>query len=82
MTEHELVAESAVVGFPHPVKGEGVYAYVILKEEQNRNFCRIIFWRNFEILVTPMLVTEFIYAGDIIGILVQDGCLKNDMFWS
>ena len=21
-----------MVGFPHPVKGEGVYAYVILKE--------------------------------------------------
>ena len=32
MTEHEAVAEAAVVGFPHPVKGEGVYAYVTLKE--------------------------------------------------
>ncbi len=27
-----MVAESAVVGFPHPVKGEGVYAYVVVKE--------------------------------------------------
>lgn len=27
-----MVAEAAVVGFPHPVKGEGVYAYVILKD--------------------------------------------------
>ncbi len=26
------MAESAVVGFPHEMKGEGVYAYVILKE--------------------------------------------------
>jgi acetyl-CoA synthetase len=25
------VAESAVVGFPHPIKGEGIYAFVILK---------------------------------------------------
>jgi len=32
LTEHEAVAESAVVGFPHEVKGEGVYAYIILKE--------------------------------------------------
>jgi len=32
LTEHEAVAESAVVGFPHDVKGEGVYAYIILKE--------------------------------------------------
>jgi acetyl-CoA synthetase len=27
---HEAVAEAAVVGFPHPVKGEGIYAYVTL----------------------------------------------------
>ncbi|MFV0322109.1 MAG: acetate--CoA ligase [Alphaproteobacteria bacterium] len=26
------VAEAAVVGWPHPVKGEGIYAYVTLKE--------------------------------------------------
>ena len=30
--DHEIVAESAVVGFPHDIKGEGVYAYVVLKE--------------------------------------------------
>ena len=27
--EHNDVCESAVVGFPHPVKGQGIYAYVI-----------------------------------------------------
>ena len=27
---HEAVAEAAVVGFPHPVKGQGIYAYVTL----------------------------------------------------
>jgi acetyl-CoA synthetase len=32
--EHELVAESAVVGFPHEIKGEGIYAYVILNAGQ------------------------------------------------
>ena len=32
LMEHEAVAEAAVVGYPHDVKGEGVYAYVILKE--------------------------------------------------
>jgi acetyl-CoA synthetase len=26
------VAEAAVVGFPHEVKGEGIYAFVVLKE--------------------------------------------------
>ncbi|MDR7102743.1 acetyl-CoA synthetase [Croceicoccus sp. BE223] len=27
---HELVAESAVVGFPHDIKGQGIYCYVTL----------------------------------------------------
>lgn len=27
--EHEMVVESAVVGYPHDIKGEGIYAYVI-----------------------------------------------------
>jgi acetyl-CoA synthetase len=26
------VAETAVVGFPHEIKGEGVYAYIVVKE--------------------------------------------------
>ena len=28
--EHPLVAEAAVVGYPHDIKGQGIYAYVIL----------------------------------------------------
>src|SRR5690606_26796776 len=31
---HDAVAEAAVVGFPHEVKGNGVYAYVLLKAGQ------------------------------------------------
>ena len=27
--EHPEVVESAVVGYPHPIKGQGIYAYVI-----------------------------------------------------
>jgi acetyl-CoA synthetase len=33
LVAHEAVAESAVVGFPHDVKGTGVCAYVTLKPE-------------------------------------------------
>ena len=29
---HEAVAEAAVVGFPHPIKGQGIYAYVTLMQ--------------------------------------------------
>jgi acetyl-CoA synthetase len=29
INEHPLVTESAVVGFPHDIKGQGIYAYVV-----------------------------------------------------
>ena len=32
INEHPLVIESAVVGFPHDVKGQGIYAYIILEK--------------------------------------------------
>ncbi len=32
LVAHETVAEAAVVGFPHDIKGEGIYCYVTLKE--------------------------------------------------
>jgi acetyl-CoA synthetase len=31
LVSHEGVAEAAVVGFPHDIKGEGIYAYVAVK---------------------------------------------------
>jgi len=31
LVEHHSVAEAAVVGFPHDIKGQGIYAYVTLK---------------------------------------------------
>jgi len=33
LVAHEAVAEAAVVGFPHSIKGQGIYAYVILSGE-------------------------------------------------
>jgi len=32
LVSHEAVAEAAVVGYPHEIKGEGIYVYVTLKE--------------------------------------------------
>ncbi|WP_300440978.1 acetate--CoA ligase [Christiangramia sp.] len=38
INEHPAVAESAVVGFPHEVKGNALYGFVILKESgESRN---------------------------------------------
>ena len=35
LVSHPSVAESAVVGFPHDIKGQGIYAYVTLKVGQS-----------------------------------------------
>jgi acetyl-CoA synthetase len=32
LVSHESVSEAAVVGYPHPVKGEGIHAFVVLKD--------------------------------------------------
>jgi acetyl-CoA synthetase len=32
LVSHEAVAEAAVVGYPHEIKGEGIYVYVTLKD--------------------------------------------------
>ncbi|MEO6818594.1 MAG: hypothetical protein ABI266_07370 [Ginsengibacter sp.] len=31
---HESVIESAVVGYPHDIKGQGIYAFVILTDKK------------------------------------------------
>ncbi|MFQ5907416.1 MAG: acetate--CoA ligase [Thermoplasmata archaeon] len=32
LVSHDSVVEAAVVGYPHEVKGQGIYAYVVLRE--------------------------------------------------
>ena len=33
LVEHQLVAEAAVVGYPHEIKGQGIFAYVLLNPD-------------------------------------------------
>lgn len=35
ITEHHAITEAAVVGYPHDVKGQAIYAYVICNEKSN-----------------------------------------------
>ncbi len=37
INEHKNVIESAVVGYPHPIKGEGIYAYIIADGHQGED---------------------------------------------
>lgn len=40
LDQHKVVVESAVVGYPHAIKGQGIYAYVICAKEVNENELR------------------------------------------
>jgi len=37
LVAHESVAEAAVVGYPHPIKGQGIYCYVLLNNGYAEN---------------------------------------------
>jgi acetyl-CoA synthetase len=58
LVAHAKVAEAAVVGYPHDIKGQGIYAYVTLKAgEQSNDALRkeLIAWVRKEIgaIATP-----------------------------
>ncbi len=59
--EHRHVAEAAVVGFPHDVKGEGVYAFVIPKqvEEDEISYVEQITFFDF----IPSFLNTFKFKG-------------------
>jgi len=40
LDQHSSVVESAVVGYPHAIKGQGIYAYVICAKEVNEQELR------------------------------------------
>lgn len=42
MNEHAIVAESAVVSYPHDIFGEGIYAYITLKETKMEDEAKLI----------------------------------------
>ncbi len=61
LVAHPKVAESAVVGYPHDIKGQGIYAYVTLKSgEQPSDELRkeLVGWVRKEIgpIATPDLI--------------------------
>ena len=37
LSKHEMVAEAAVVGYSHPIKGQGIYAFVVLYDHDDEN---------------------------------------------
>ncbi|MDA9559264.1 acetate--CoA ligase, partial [Alphaproteobacteria bacterium] len=61
LVSHESVAEAAVVGFPHDIKGQGIYAYVTLKKgiEGNEELNDSLF-KTVSTLISPIAKPEVI----------------------
>jgi len=61
LVSHETVAEAAVVGYPHDIKGQGIYAYVTLVndvKETEELLAELVQWVRKEIgpIATPDLI--------------------------
>jgi len=54
INEHPAVAESAIVGFPHDIKGNALYGYVTLKETgEDRNHDNL--WKEINQIITEQI---------------------------
>ena len=67
LVSHDDIAEAAVVGYPHDVKGQGIYCYVTLmggRDPEHEDIAEIKAWVRQEIgpVATPDLI-QFATAG-------------------
>ncbi|MBK9981396.1 MAG: acetate--CoA ligase [Saprospiraceae bacterium] len=61
INEHPLVVESAVVGYPHDIKGQGLYAFVISRENvHDLNTFQKEINEKLTILIGPIVKTDII----------------------
>lgn len=54
LSEHPLCAEAAVVPMEHPIKGQGIYAYVTLMVVSPWHHCKTL-RRSMQLWVSPPL---------------------------
>lgn len=59
---HPNVAEAAVVGYPHPVKGEGIYVYATLNED----------------IIIVIIYYYYIFLGIYIYVTLNEGVHESD----
>ncbi len=65
LVSHEKVAEAAVVGFPHDVKGQGIYAYVTLKAgvEKSEELMKELI-KHVRSIIGPIATPDVIHWAD------------------
>ncbi len=63
IAEDDIIHEVSVIGYPHPIKGEGIYAFIVLKqnltEEQKSNAKNIILNRV-KTIISPISKPDII----------------------
>lgn len=63
----EVVAEVSVVGYPHEIKGEGIYAFVVLKKEitdEQRSNAKSIIAERVKNIISPITRPDVITIVD------------------
>ena len=63
----EVVAEVSVVGYPHEIKGEGIYAFVVLKKEitdEQRNNAKSMIAERVKNIISPITRPDVIAIVD------------------
>jgi acetyl-CoA synthetase len=65
LVDHKTVAESAVVGFPHEIKGQGIYAYVtLIKSVEPTDELKKELVKHVRKLIGPIATPDFIHFTD------------------
>lgn len=63
LVAHHIVAEAAVVGYPHDIKGQGIYAYVTLKDgKDNSNALVAELKQSVRMHIGGLAVPDFIHV--------------------
>ena len=54
-SQHSAIAEAAVVGYPHEIKGEGIFCYVIMKEGREETDSK---WNAQKFIVMLLIIIQ------------------------
>lgn len=78
LISHEAVAEAAVVGFPHEAKGQGIYAFVVVKPgvEQSEELKKALA-AHCRIKIGPLAIPDRIQFVQVISRTIQGKTMRR-----
>jgi len=78
LISHEAVAEAAVVGFPHEAKGQGIYAFVVVKSgvEQSEELKKTLA-AHCRTKIGPLAIPDRIQFVQVISRTIQGKTMRR-----